>query len=156
MRVNGEMEEDQRILLLAIAMEGRCARLYQDWAQRFQAYDVGTSAVLNEMAKEELAHERQLMDLYVDVTGRAVSELLSEPMEFQDVARDLKSIQDHYFVVNPVMAETILDAALKIERLTRDFYVRCQDKTEDRRISEFIGRLIEFEEDHVRILLERF
>jgi len=156
MKMNSEPEKDQSILLLAIAIERHSARMYQDWAHRFQAYDAGTHAVLNEMVEEESRHERELMDLYVIMTGETVPEPLPVPAAFRDITRELQSIQDHYFVVGPAMAETILEAALKIERFTHDFYVRCQDKAEDRRIAECIGRLVEFEEDHIRILLERF
>lgn len=156
MMANGETDDDQGLLLLAIAIGRYSAQMYRDWVHRFRAYDAGTSAILEEMVKEESTHERQLMELYAEVIGCAPPEPLSVPVEFANIARDLQSIQDHYFVVNPAMAETILEVALKIERLTRDFYVRCQDETEDRRIAEFIGRLVEFEEDHIRILLERF
>ncbi len=155
MKVNSETEKDQQILLLAIAIERHSARMYQDWAHRFRAYDGGMSAILEALGKEELGHERELMDLYVQLTGKDVPEPLPEPMELQGVVRGLQSIQDHFFVVDPGMAETILESALRIERFTYEFYIQFQSKVEDRQVAALIRRLVEFEGEHVRIFLER-
>lgn len=155
MKMNSETEKDQPILLLAIAIERNCARMYQDWAHRFRAYDAGMSAILEELAKEESGHERELMDLYVGVTGKDVPEPLPEPVELQGVVEGLQSIRDHFFVVDPGMAETIIESALAIERFTYDFYVQLQGSVEDRRAAALIRRLVEFEGEHVRIFLER-
>jgi len=65
-------------------------------------------------------------------------------------------MQDHYLGVDSAMDETILEAVVEIECFTHDFDVRGQDRKEVRRVVEFIGGLNEYEEDNVRVLLERF
>lgn len=153
MKMNSE--KDQSILLLAIAIERYCARMYLEWAPRFRAYDGGMSTILEELANEELEHERELMDLYRGVTGKEVPEPIPEPKELQGIVQGLQSIQDHYFVVDPGMAKTILELALTIERFTYEFYVQLRSKVEDRQVAALIGRLVEFEDEHLRIFLER-
>lgn len=153
--VNGGRNEEQQVLLLAIAIERYCARMYQDWAHRFSAYDNGTSVVLGALAQEELKHERELMDLYVALTGREVPEPLPAPPAFKKVSQRLQALQEHFFVVDAAMAETMVELALEIERYTQAFYTQLQNQVDDPRAAALLRRLMEFEGEHVGIFLER-
>jgi len=147
--------EDQQLLLLAITIERHCARLYREWAHRFRPYDNGVSAILEELAKEELSHEQELIDLYTEITGDKVAENLPEPAHLNNFVQGLYSMSDHFFVIDPPMAKTILEIALEIERYTYRFYMQLQGEAKDPQVLALIRRLLEFEENHVKIFLER-
>lgn len=146
---------DREVLLLAIAIERWCALLYQDCAYRFRPYNPGISTVLEELSKEERQHEQELTVLFKEVLDEDVAQELPSPPQLQAYIRGLQEVSDHFFVVNPPMARTILEMALEIERYTHNFYLEIQDKFEDPRLSVVIGRLVAFEDDHVRVFLER-
>lgn len=147
--------DDRQLLLLAITIERHCACLYREWAHRFRPYDNGVSAILDELAKEELSHEQELIDLYAGITGNKVAENLPESEKLNDFIRGLDSVRDHFFVIDPPMAKTILEIALEIERYTHRFYMQLQGEVKDPQVLTLIRRLLEFEEDHVNIFLER-
>ncbi len=147
--------DDRKILLLAIAIERCCAQLYQDCAYRFRPYNPGISTVLEELAKEERQHEQELTVLFTEVIAEDAALELPAPPQLQAYTQGLRQVSDHFFVVNPPMARTILEMALEIERYTHGFYLDIQDKLDDPRVSALICKLVAFEDDHVRVFLER-
>ncbi len=152
---SNEYEQNTQTLQLAIAIERHCSQLYLDWAYRFRPYDLGTSIILKELAKEEVEHEQELIKIYTEMTGKKAPTNLLKPAELQEIVQDLQSIQDHYFVINPTMAKIILEMALNIELFTRDFYQQYLKKVENSPMLALIRRMIEFEDNHARILMER-
>ncbi|MFQ5488519.1 MAG: hypothetical protein ACE5ET_08785 [Gammaproteobacteria bacterium] len=66
----------------------------------------------------------------------------------------MAAIQDRFFVTGPVMATTILEAALKIEHITRQLY-KDLESSADSRVAAVCRRLGKYEEDHAHILQER-
>jgi len=146
---------DEQLLLLAISIERCCARLYQDCAYRFRPYNPGISAVLEELATEERQHEQELLALYREILGEEADPRLPAPPELQAFIQGLQELSGHFFVVDSPMARTMLEIALNIERHTHNFYLQIQNQLEDPRVSAVIGRLVAFEEDHVRVFLER-
>lgn len=150
-----EREQNMQTLRLAIAIERHCHQLYLDWAYRFHPYDLGTSIILKELAKEEAEHEQELIEVYTEVTGKKAPTDLLKPDELRGLIQGLQSIQDHYFVINLTMAKTILEMALNIELFTRDFYQQYLKKTQSSQVSTLISRMKEFEDNHAHILMER-
>ena len=146
---------DRQLLLLAISIERCCAMLYQDCAYRFRPYNPGISAVLEELAGEERQHEQELVMLYRETLGEDMDGQLSPPRELQAYIQGLQRVSDHFFVVDSPMARTMLEMALNIERYTHNFYLQIQGKLEDPRVSAVIDKLVAFEDDHVRVFLER-
>lgn len=155
MTSSNEYQQNTQTLQLAIAIERHCGQLYLDWAYRFHPYDLGTSIILKELAKEEVEHEQELIKVYTEVTGNKAPTDLLKPDELQGLIQGLQSIQDHYFVINPAMAKTILEMALNIELFTRDFYQQYLKKAKNSQVLALIRRMIEFEDNHARILMER-
>ena len=155
MTVNNKHEQNSQTLRLAIAIERHCGQLYQEWAHRFRPYDIGISIVLEELAKEEREHERELISIYEAVTDEKAPTELPAPVDLQKFVQGLQSIQDHFFVINPVMAKTILEMALQIEQFSHNFYQQYLKEVDNFQVSALIHRMIEFEDNHVRILTER-
>lgn len=156
MTSSNEYQQNTQTLQLAIAIERHCGQLYLDWAYRFHPYDLGTSIILKELAKEEVEHEQELIRVYTEVTGKKAPTDLVKPDALQGLIQGLlQSIQDHYFVINLAMAKTILEMALNIELFTRDFYQQYLKKTQSPQVLALIRRMIEFEDNHARILMER-
>ncbi len=155
MTSSNEYQQNTQTLQLAIAIERHCGQLYLDWAYRFHPYDLGTSIILKELAKEEVEHEQELIRVYTEVTGKKAPTSLVKPNELQGLIQGLQSIQDHYFVINPTMVKTILEMALNIELFTRDFYQQYLKKTKNSQVLALIHRMIVFEDNHARILMER-
>lgn len=143
------------IVLLAIEIEQRCSLLYQEWAQRFKPYDSGMSVLLEELAEEERVHAREFRALQEEISGDEMPEKIVLPPMFNACMKKLETIQDHFFVTGPVMATTILEAALEIEHFTCRLYKDLESKTASSSVAAVCHRLSEDEEKHVRIFLER-
>jgi len=155
MAFSNEHKQNTQTLQLAIAIERHCGQLYLDWAYRFRPYDLGTSIILKELAKEEVEHERELIGIYTEVTGKKAPTNLPKPVELAGLVQCLQSIQDHFFVINPAMAKIIIETALKIELFTHDFYQQYLKKVNNSQVAALIRQIIEFEGNHARILMER-
>ena len=147
--------EALEILSLAIELERRCALIYQDWAHRFAPYDTGISGLLKELAEEERSHAREFHRLQEELSIEGVMEDVALPSEFNACMDGLKAIEDRFFVTGPVMATTILEAAVEIEDFTGRFYRDLESATSSAALASACRRLSEFEEDHARIFLER-
>ncbi len=155
MTAHNNLLNDRQLLLLAIAIERYCAQLYQECAYRFRPSDSGISTILEELAKEERQHEQHLIALYKEVIGEEVAQDLMPPLELQAYLQGLHQISDHFFVVNLSMGKSILEMALEVERYTHRFYLEFHEMTDDPHISAMVHKLVAFEEDHVRIIIER-
>ena len=153
--MSGSVDEAMQVVSLAIEVERRCSRLYHGWAQRFSAYDTGTSELLGVLAEEERAHEQTFRELKDQISAGGVPEDVALPAEFSACTDGLQKIQDQFFVTSPVMAATILEAALEIEYWTRRLYKDLESKTASAAVAVVCRRLSEYEGEHARILVER-
>ncbi len=143
-----------QVVALAIDLEQHCGLLYQEWARRFKPYDRGISELLQELAEEERAHAQEFLVLQEAIAAGEVLETIPLPPEFDACLERLEAIQDHYFVTGPVMATTILEAALEIEHFTHRLY-KDLGSSANTSVAEVCHRLGEYEEGHAQILLER-
>ncbi len=146
-----------QIVAMAIEMERRCAALYEEWARRFKPYDRGIAQLLEELAAEEHRHAREFQDILRSVaTSPDAEEGQAQPPApgFDACLQRLRTVQDHFFVTGPVMAGTILEAALDIERFTRRLY-RELGQTDDPQVAAICRQLAAHEDNHVQILQER-
>ena len=141
------------ILSLAIAIEALNAKRYQEWADRFEPFDVEVSRLLEELAKEEQEHGKKLTDLYHSRFGSQIEEIQPEQVEGHIERPELPD--DHFFVVDPDMAHNILWAALRTELKARVFYEKLTEQTKDKALLKVYKILAVFEEDHVQALQNR-
>ncbi len=176
------LDDPLQVVALAIELEQHCSLLYQEWARRFKPYDRNVSALLQELAEEEVAHAREFHTLLKEIaeetpdsrTGTHFRPVLSGlsgsssgtssgspsgvppafPPEFAACIKGLDSIQDHFFVTGPVMATTILEAALKIEELTRQIYEDL-GATAGSEVAAVCRRLHALETSHAAALEQR-
>ncbi|MBI4412451.1 MAG: ferritin family protein [Deltaproteobacteria bacterium] len=143
----------EEILSLAIAIEASNAEHYQEWADRFQPFDTVVSRLLEDLAKEEEVHGKQLIDLYHSRFGKRIGKIKPEEVERQIERPALPD--NHFFVVDPDMAHNILWAALRTELKAREFYERLTEQTKDKALLKVYKMLAAFEEDHVQALQNR-
>ncbi len=147
--------QDREALLLAITIERHNGQQFREWAMRFRPYDPSVSIFLEELALEELAHEQELLDTYNRHFNEKAPHGILFPDELIQLAKKLNAIKNHFFVINSHAAQSLLKMAIKIERYTQQFYLDLQAKTMDPELSAIYRILVEFENEHERILLER-
>ncbi|MFQ5470164.1 MAG: hypothetical protein ACE5EH_07635 [Gammaproteobacteria bacterium] len=145
----------QRALLLAIAIERHNAKKFREWSMRFSPYDIGLTLLLEELAKEEGDHELELADLYQKIFSVEIPATIDVPDELSQYDIGLEKIKQHYFVVNPVMAHTLLEMALEIESYTREYYSGLITNETNLELVSMYNRLASFEADHEQLFNER-
>lgn len=145
----------RQALSLAIAVERHNARCFREWANRFRTYDPAASRFLETLADEETGHEWELSEHYRNRFHEALPADLDPPAELKDYRAGLAGIRDHFFVVDPGMALTLLRTALEIEHYTQRFYMALGDTAADAEAAQIYQRLSEYEQDHVRVFEQR-
>jgi len=148
-------DEITQVLSLAIALEQRCALLYVGWAHRFAPYDTEICHLLRDLAEEEQSHALEFQRLRNELVGGGVAEEMSLPPEFVSCLERLRTIEHRFFVTGPLMATTILDAALEIEFITARFYRDLESKMSNAVLAETCRRLSEIEDEHGRSISRR-
>jgi rubrerythrin len=143
----------ERALALAVALERHNAQRFREWANRFRAYDSRTSTFLEGLAQEESEHEKLLLELYQRQFGEDT--FAHPPGELARYEAGLASIKNHFLVLDRVMARTLLEMALEIERYTRQYYVDLLERTTDPDLAAVYRQLAEFESEHERAFLAR-
>ena len=145
--------QSERAMALAIAIERHNAYHFAEWSHRFLPYDADTADFLQALAEEERDHERQLIDAFERCFGRPPQlDNLPATASYQS---GLNQLMEHFFVVNPEMANSLLKIALRVEQYTRQYYLDLVLNTSDPELAEVYGRLAEYEEDHEREFRQR-
>lgn len=141
------------VLVTAIALETLNAERYQEWALRMKTWDTKAVLVLEELAAEEEAHRAHLVDMYRRQFGREPPPV--DPQTARPYADAQALPEDHFFVVGVGMARQVLETALKVEIASREFYERALANTTDPDLQALFKPLVDFEDDHVRVLVKR-
>ncbi len=147
--------QSSQALLLAIAIEKSNATWFHNCAIRFLPYDTALSELLEELSREELSHRDELIAHYESTYGDLPEVETAPPESLRNYQNGLKDIQRHFFVVDEVMAHTILEKALEIERYTHHFYIELKDRVADVESAAVYGRLSEYEREHQQLFLKR-
>ncbi|HHH35419.1 MAG TPA: hypothetical protein ENK48_01155 [Gammaproteobacteria bacterium] len=153
--MNLAVDTPEQVVALAIELEQHCGLLYEEWARRFKPYDREISELLEGLAQEELEHAREFRALQEAPASGTPLPCDALPPEFDACLARLESIRDHFFVTGPVMATTILEAALKVENFTREFYRELEASTPEPAIAAVCRRLGSLEEAHVQDITAR-
>ena len=146
-----EPDADRVVLLRAIQIEARNARVYDSLAQLFEGYDDSVTAIFREMAAEERQHGAELEQRY-RVRFGPVPSPTGEPKEVIE-APDLDDPEALIF--DSMTVEQALEAGLRAEETAQEFYRREITRTSDPELQKAYGELAEFEQSHVRLLKEK-
>jgi|GEM_PF-3446801 len=150
-----DSSQAQQALQLAIAIEENNTHCFHDCAIRFMTYDRDVTLFLEELASEEQAHKQELLELYERSFASRMPADITPPTELQAYRRGLEAIREHFFVIDNIMAQSLLELALEIERYTRSFYMEQTLTTSDPEAQAIFSRLAEYEEDHESLFLKR-
>jgi rubrerythrin len=150
--MNTQPSEVQRATLLsAIRVEERNSTVYETLAQLFQGYDNSVTAIFGEMAAEERRHRAELEEHYCERFG-PVPFLIAEPREVIE-APDLEDPEALIF--DSMSEKQALTVALHAEEGAREFYRREASRTSDAELKKVYIELSGFEENHVRLLMQK-
>jgi rubrerythrin len=141
----------RQTLLQAIFIEARNAKIYEALAQLLQGYDDSVTRIFLQMAEEERQHGAELEQRYHERFGPSPS-LVPEPQEVIE-APDLDDPEALIF--DAMTIERALEACLRAEETTREFYRREAANASDPELQKMFRELGEFEETHVHLLKER-
>ena len=140
-------------LALAIAIERHNGQRLRELAHRFRVYDAEASRFLESLAREEDEHEAELLKLFAQLFGGEVPPC--SPIALMHYLSGLLVKPRHFFVINPDMAETLLQMALHMERYTQQFYQNLAAATSEPQSRAMYARLAAFEGEHERAFHRR-
>lgn len=147
----GPTDACRTTLLRAIQIESRNAGVYDSLAQLFQGYDESVRAIFLEMGVEERQHGAELEHRYCERYG-PVPPSAEETREVIE-APDLDDPEA--LVFDSMTIEQALEAGLRAEETAREFYRREVVHVSDRELQTLYRELAEFEEGHVRLLIDK-
>jgi rubrerythrin len=152
----------QEALHVALLIEARNARIYQQFAELFGSFSDQDSqaiaAVFTEMAEEEEAHGAELQARYVARYGEAECDVT--PDDVQDLVELPRVPDGSIFAIARAGAATAprtqaLAIALATEEGALRFYVRMAETTDDPELNLLYQELGRFEGEHVYELRKR-
>lgn len=143
----------QEVLGLAISTEKQNEVKYAEWADRFRPFDSEMADLLSELSYEEVLHARLLTEKYHEVFGYCRACI--QPEEVFEKIEPLGLEEERFFVTNEAAALRILWAALKTELHARQFYQSLARDATDLALKETYAHLLNFEEDHVRVIKDK-
>ncbi len=115
------------LLGLAIGVEASNAWRYREWADRFRPFNVGVSALFDEMADDDDKHGDDLRTLHGGQFGSLIG--LADSGEIDTHTEDAKDVEDHFFVIDNAMAHSILMAAFHTLSKARHLYQTLRIRT---------------------------
>ena len=141
MRRFSELDE-REILALAISLEEEHGRIYAEYATGLAESYPASAKVFTEMADEENAHRRWLIDLFSKKFGDHIPLIRR-----QDVSGFVR--HEPIWMVRPLGLEKVRAQTEAIEKETRRFYVSALERTTDVSTRKLLGDLIAAEDKHV-------
>ncbi len=138
-------------LLRAIQIEARNGALYDSLASIFDGYEDSVAELFREMAGEEREHGTELESRFSARFGPLPS-LTGEPKEVIEAA-DLDDPEALIF--DSMTPDRALEIGLHAEETAREFYRKEALQTSDPGLQQIYRELAEFEEGHVRALMEK-
>jgi rubrerythrin len=132
---------EREILALAISLEEEDERVYADFAEGLRQDFPASTAVFEEMRKEESGHRRRLIELYQQKFGDHIPLIRRQ---------DVKGFVNRrpVWLVRPLGIETVRSAAASMEVETRRFYERASAQTKDASIRQLLDDLAQEERYH--------
>ena len=134
---------EREVLALAISNEEEDGRIYADFAHSLREEYPDTAGVFDEMAEEENAHRRQLIDLFADRFGQHIP-LVRRADVKGNIAR--KPV----WQVRPLGVEAVRRQAAQMERDAERFYRQAAARSTDAAVRRLLGDIAEDEAGHER------
>jgi erythrin-vacuolar iron transport family protein len=132
---------EREILALAISLEEEDERVYADFAEGLRQDFPASTAVFEEMRKEESGHRRRLIELYQQKFGDHIPLIRRQ---------DVKGFVNRrpVWLVRPLGIDTVRNTAASMEVETRRFYERAAAQTKDASIRQLLDDLAQEERHH--------
>jgi erythrin-vacuolar iron transport family protein len=132
---------EREMLALAISNEEEDGRVYADFADGLVDHYPTSAKVFAEMAAEENAHRRLLIDTYVAKYGQHIP--LVRRLDIRGYIP-----QKPVWQMRPLHIETVRARAREMERSAARFYRQAIERVSDASIRRLLGDLAEAEERH--------
>lgn len=151
----------EEALHVAIFIEERNARMYEDFGQMFAPFRDKDSqeiaGAFREMANEERHHATVLMSRYLErynmapcqLTDEDVKELIELPQPNEE------EYTLHHLRAGRASRQRVLEMALAAETRARDFYLKLLKSTEDAEMRAVYTEMAQFENEHEQFLRRR-
>jgi rubrerythrin len=134
---------EREILALAISLEEEDERVYADFAEGLRQDFPASTAIFEEMRKEESGHRRRLIELYQQKFGDHI------PLVRRQDVRGFVNRRP-VWLVRPLGLDTVRSTAASMEAETRRFYERAAAHTKDASIRQLLDDLAQEERHHER------
>ncbi len=134
---------EREVLALAISNEEEDGRIYADFAHGLREDYPDTAGVFDEMAEEENAHRRRLIDLFADRFGPHIP-----LVRRADVKGNLA--RKPPWQVRPLGVEAVRRQAAQMERDAERFYRQAAARSTDAAVRRLLGDIAEDEAGHER------
>jgi rubrerythrin len=134
--------DEREILALAIAAEEEDGRIYAEYAHGLAESFPASAKVFADMAQEEDAHRRRLIDLYRKKFGEHIPLIRR-----QDVRGFVR--HEPIWMVRPLGLDKVRRQAEAMEAETRRFYQKALERTTDASIRKLLGDLVAAESAHI-------
>lgn len=157
MKRNFASLEEHEALHVAIFIEERNARIYENFAQMFDEFHDPESkqiaATFSEMAAEERLHGRMLQGRYVARFGNLACALTDA--DVVDVIEVPELGDGDMFVIGRVSRQQVLEGALAAERHAHHYYAELAALTVDAALRGLYLEMAAFERDHEKFLEDK-
>ncbi len=136
----------QEALAVAIWIEERNARIYENYAEMFEWYEPDTARAFREMAGEEREHGRRLAALYAGRYGEAACEVTDA--DIRELVEAPVVEDGEALIYDRASRRQALDVGLQAERRARAFYAELAERTEDPALRALFDELAHIESEH--------
>jgi len=143
----------QEVLALAVNVEKRNAERMTTFAQMFMQYDPRVGEVFEELAAEEVQHQRLLEARYRERYGDQMLPVAEEDVLEVVEAIDLEHGETYVFDDHTVRAA--LEVCLRAEQNAQLFYQEMIPRAPDEALRAVYVELANFEDDHIAALNTR-
>ncbi|SON53585.1 hypothetical protein HDIA_0044 [Hartmannibacter diazotrophicus] len=132
---------EQEVLALAISSEEEDMRIYASYADALKEEFPASSAVFEEMAKEEMAHRDRLIEMHREIFGETI------PLIRREHVRGFYA-RKPYWLVRPLGLDRVRTEAQDMEVAAANFYLKAASRTSNARIRTLLGQLAAAERRH--------
>jgi rubrerythrin len=132
---------EREILALAISLEEEDERVYADFSEGLKENFPATTAVFNEMRREESEHRRRLIELFRQKFGEHIPLIRRQDVRGFVHRRPV-------WLVQPLGLDTVRNHAAAMEVETRRFYERAAAQSKDASIRQLLDDLAQEERYH--------
>jgi erythrin-vacuolar iron transport family protein len=133
--------DERELLALAVSSEEEDGRIYTDFAESLRSSYPDTARMFDDMAMEENAHRRALIDLYVERFGSHIPYITRR--EIKGAPQPAPARQ-----VSRKGIEAIRRQAEQMEANARRFYLQAVTRAGDASVRKLLGDLAEAEAGH--------